>query len=148
VQAPAGSDAAIALSVQGITGGKVIPVSITTENGLLTYRNTALTNAAVAVKASAGSIRGWNFINVNTVAVYVKFYDIASASVTVGVSTIIRTVAIPAGSATNPAIFFLEAQPTSQEDFTTAISIACVTGLADNSSTAPSTAIHASVRYK
>jgi hypothetical protein len=122
--------------------------AITTETGLLTYRNTALTNTAVAVKATGGSVRGWNFVNVNTSAVYVKLYNIAAGSVTVGTSPVTRTIAIPAGSASNPAIFFLEAQPTSQEDFSTAISMACVTGLADNSNTAPSTAIHASVRYK
>lgn len=111
------------------------------------YRNTALTNTAVQVKASGGSVMGWNFINVNPVTVYVKFYNLAS-NVTVGTSPVLLTQAVPGGSASNPGINFLEASLIPQEVFSVGISIACVTGLADNSTTAPTTPIHASVRYK
>jgi hypothetical protein len=123
-------------------------VTLSSESGFLTYRNTALTNTAVAVKASAGSVMGWNFINANTVPVYVKFYNIAAASVTVGTSAVLLTIAVPPGSATSPGIFFLEPGLIPVEVFSTAIAMACVTGLADNNNTAPSTAIHVSVRYK
>ena len=113
------------------------------ETGLLNFRNTALTNTASQIKATAGQTRGWNFINLNAIAVYIKFYDALAASVVVGTTTVVRTLAIPAGGA-----FFLEAQSVSQDDFLTAISIACVTGLADNNATAPAIAIHAGVRFK
>ena len=112
-------------------------------DALLNFRNTALTNTASQIKATAGQTRGWNFINPNTVAVYVKFYDALAANVVVGTTAIVRTLAIPSGGA-----FFLEAQSVSQDDFATAISIACVTGLADNNTSAPAIAIHAAVRYK
>ena len=122
-------------------------ITLAAESGYLTYRNTVLTNAAVQVKASGGSVMGWNFINVNPVTVYVKFYNLATG-VTVGTSPILLTQAVPGGSASNPGINFLEAGLIPQEVFSTGISIACVTGLADNSTTAPTTPIHASVRYK
>ena len=127
--------------------GNPVPVTLLAESGYLTYRNTALTNTAVQVKASGGSVMGWNFINVNSVAVYVKFFNLAS-NVTVGTSPVLLTQAVPGGSSSNPGINFLEAGLIPQEVFSAGISIACVTGLADNSNTAPTTPIHASVRYK
>lgn len=47
----------------------------TAKSTLTRFRNTALTATAVAVKASAGNVHGWNFINANAVPVYVKFYN-------------------------------------------------------------------------
>lgn len=122
-------------------------ITLAAESGYLNYRNTALTNTAVQVKASGGSVMGWNFINPNSVTVYVKFYNLATG-VTVGTSPILLTQAVPGGSASNPGINFLDVGLIPQEVFSTGISIACVTGLADNNNTAPTTPIHASVRYK
>lgn len=130
-----------------VNPGGSVPVILLAESGYLTYRNTALTNTAVQVKASGGSVMGWNFINVNSVAVYVKFFNLAS-NVTVGTSPVFLTQAVPGGSVSNPGINFLEAGLIPQEVFSAGISMACVTGLADNSNTAPTTPIHASVRYK
>jgi hypothetical protein len=133
-----------------VSGGSIAinnSLTLVAESGYLTYRNTALTNAAVQVKASGGSVMGWNFININSVTVYVKFYNLATG-VTVGTSPVLITQAVPGGSTSNPGINFLEASLIPQEVFSTGISIACVTGLADNSTTAPTTPIHASVRYK
>ena len=118
------------------------------ESGCLSFRNTSLTNTAVAIKASSGFLMGWNFINVNTVTVYVKFYNLTVANTTVGTSTPLFTLAIPGGSATIPGIFFQAVDLIPQEVFNTAITIACVTGLDDNSTIAPTTPIHASVKYK
>lgn len=122
-------------------------LTLAAESGYLTYRNTALTNTSVQVKASSGTLMGWNFINVNPVTVYVKFYNLATG-VTVGTSPVLLTQAVPGGSASNPGINFLEVGLIPQEVFSTGISMACVTGLADSSTTAPTTSIHASVRYK
>lgn len=118
------------------------------ESGYLTYRNTALTNTPLAVKTTSGFLMGWNFINVNTVTVYVKFYNTTVANTTVGTTTPLFTLAVPGGSASVPGVNFQECGLIPQEVFSTAITIACVTGLADNSNTAPTTAIHVSVRYK
>lgn len=114
--------------------------------GYLTFRNTALSSTPQQIKASSGSIYGWNIINSNTVPIYVKFFD--SASPTVGTTAVARTVMIPASDGVTNGLYEIETQLAPVVDFSTAISVACVTGLADNSTTAPSIAIHISVRYK
>lgn len=118
-------------------------LAIIGETGLLNFRNTALTNVASQIKAVAGQTRGWNLINLNTVPVYVKLYDSLAVNVIVGTTAVVRTLAVPSGGA-----FFLEAQSISQDDFLTAISMACVTGVIDSNAIAPAIAIHAGVRYK
>jgi hypothetical protein len=131
-----------------ITPASNATFALTAESGYLTVRTQALTSTAQTIKTSSGSVMGWNFINVNSMAVYVKFYNALIANVTVGTTTPILTVAVPAGSSTNPGINMVTPDLVPFEVFSTAISFACVTGLADNSNTAPATAIHASVRYK
>jgi hypothetical protein len=131
-----------------ITPASNATFTLTAESGFLMVRTQALTNTAQTIKSSGGSVMGWNFININSVAVYIKFYNALIADVTVGTTTPILTVAVPAGSATNPGINMVTPDLVPFEVFSTAISFACVTGLADNSNTAPTTAIHASVRYK
>lgn len=124
------------------------PVSLTSELGYVMFRNTGLTNSPQAIKTTPGFIMGWNFINVNTVPVYVKFYNSTVANTTVATSTPLLTLFVPPGTTGVPGVFFQEAGLVPQEVFSTAITIACVTGLADNNSTAPATPIHVSVRYK
>ena len=131
-----------------ITPASNATFTLSAESGYLTVRTQALTSTAQTIKTSSGSVMGWNFINVNSMAVYVKFYNALIANVTVGTTTPILTVAVPAGSSTNPGINMVTPDLVPFEVFSTAISFACVTGLADNSNTAPTTAIHASVRYK
>lgn len=123
-------------------------VTLVAESGYLTYRNTALSNTAVSIKASAGSLMGWNVINPNTVPVYIKFYNVVAGSVTVGTTPVSLTLLIPPGDSTSPSMFFLEPSLVPVEIFSTAISAAAVTGLADNSFTAPTVPIHFSARYK
>lgn len=125
-----------------VNPGGSVPVTLLAESGYLTYRNTALTNTAVQVKASGGSVMGWNFINANSVDVYVNFFNLAS-NVIVGTSPVLFKQFVPARG-----VNFLEVGLVPQEVFSVGISIACVTGLADSSTTAPVTPIHASVRYK
>jgi hypothetical protein len=85
---------------------------------------------------------GWNIINPNGSDVYVKFCD--SAGATAGTTAIVKTLMIPANSTV-----YLESRPnSSQIFFGTAMMIYCVTGLADNNTTAPASAIHACFYYK
>ncbi len=121
-------------------------VTLTSESGFLPYRNTALSSTAQSIKNSAGSLMGWNAINPNTVPVYLKFYN--NATPTVGTTTPLLTIMIPPGDGSTPGMFLQEPSIVPLEIFSTAISVACVTGLADSSTTAPSTAIHFSARYK
>lgn len=123
-------------------------VTLASESGFLTYRNTALSSTPQSVKASAGSLMGWNFINTNTVPIYVKFFNITAGSVVVGTSPVVLTILVPPGDGITPGMFLLEPGLVPFEVFSNAISIAAVTGLADNSTTAPTTPIHISVRYK
>lgn len=110
------------------------------------YRNTALSSTDVQVQVSNASgiaVRGFNFINPNSTDVYVKFYDALAANVTVGTTTPILTLMVPS----NGSIFEAYDQNKTIAFFSTALTVACVTGLADNDTTAPSTAIHASIQY-
>ena len=147
-QLPASLGAKTAANSLSVTPASNATFTLTAEAGFLTVRTQALTNTAQTIKSSSGSVMGWNFININSVAVYIKFYNALIADVTVGTTTPVLTVAVPAGSATNPGINMVTPDLVPFEVFSTAISFACVTGLADNSNTAPATAIHASVRYK
>ena len=145
---PASLGAKTAANSLSVTPASNATFTLSAESGFLTVRTQALTSTAQTIKTSNGSVMGWNFINVNSSAVYVKFYNALIANVTVGTTTPVLTVAVPAGSATNPGINMVTPDLVPFEVFSTAISFACVTGLADNSNTAPATAIHASVRYK
>jgi hypothetical protein len=121
-------------------------VTLASEAGFLCYRNTALSATPQSIKSSAGSLMAWNAININTVPVYLKFYN--TASPTVGTTTPLLTILVPPSDGVTPGLFFQESCLIPVEVFNTAISVACVTGLADNSTTAPTTPIHISVRYK
>jgi hypothetical protein len=145
---PASLGAKTAANSLSVTPASNATFTLTAESGFLMVRTQALTNTAQTIKSSGGSVMAWNFININSVAVYIKFYNALIADVTVGTTTPMLTVAVPAGSATNPGINMLSPGLIPFEVFSSAISFACVTGLADNSNTAPATAIHASVRYK
>jgi hypothetical protein len=71
--------------------------------GLDTNRQTALSNTAVAVKASQGRIYGYHYQNPGSADAYIQFYDIAQGSVTVGTTTPKRTLWIPAFGAVDTA---------------------------------------------
>lgn len=110
------------------------------------YRNTALSNTDVDVAVAGVSglyVRGFNIINPNSSDVYIKFYNSTAASTTVGTTVPVLSLMVPA----NGSIF----EPFENNKiialFTTALSIACVTGLADASTTAPTTPIHISLQY-
>jgi hypothetical protein len=123
------------------------PVSLSSQLGYLSQRYTALSNTPQAIKASPGFLMGWNFININTIPVYVKFYNSTVANTNISTSTPVLTLFIPPGSTSVPGVFFQEASLIPQEVFSTAITIACVTGLTAGNNTAPSTPIHASAMY-
>lgn len=113
---------------------------------MIRYRNTALSSTdvqAVACGTAGLNIRGFNIINPNTTDVYVKFYDALATNVTVGTTTPILTLFVPA----NGSVFEPFENNKVVAFFNTAITLACVTGLADSSTTAPTTAIHISFQY-
>lgn len=106
------------------------------------YRTTSLTNTPLAVKSSAGNLYGLNIINPNNYIIYVKFFDLAQGSTTVGTSTISRIFAIPA----NGAVFFV--LDNSIKYFSTAITLAATLSLADGDNTTLGVPAYAEIYYK
>lgn len=111
-------------------------------NGLiLDARKTDLTKIAHPVKASAGRLLGWNIINPNATAVYVKFFDKASAGVVLGTDTPVLTLMIPATS----SVFI--APNTVQHEFTVAITVLATAALADNNTADVTTPLMVNIKY-
>lgn len=78
-----------------------------TANGLTTAMfsgsdgSSILVATAQVVKASAGQLYGYYAYNPEAAVTFVHFYNVAAASVTVGTTNPLITLAIPAGSAAN-----------------------------------------------
>lgn len=112
------------------------------------FRQTALDETKRAVKAISGNLYGFTLINPNTETVYVKFYNAAAADVTVGTTTPFLVFAVPAGDGVTPGQVIASPEDVPYAHFNVALTIAAVTGLADNSTAAPTTDLHAEVIYK
>lgn len=99
-----------------------------------------LTNIPSSISATTIDLYGFYVDNPNNVDVYLKFYN--TASPTVGTTATVRKFRIPLNG-------FLYIQPGSVpiHSFSTALSVAVTTGLADNNSTAPTTALYGVFDY-
>jgi hypothetical protein len=144
---PAALAAGGGLKVEGVAGGVAQPVSETPAssggadvvNSTSSDGGTALTSTVQAIKASAGSLKGWYIYNPNTAAAFVQFYNTASGSVTVGTTNPLFMVTVPPGSATNVAF-------PGGIAFGTAMSWAATSTAGGNG--APTTALDAVAFYK
>jgi hypothetical protein len=101
--------------------------------------STALTATAQQVKATTGTVGGWYVYNPNATATYVNFYNVASASVTVGTTNQQMVICIPPTSAANVEFG-------NGITFATAISISATTTGGGN--TAPATALECNIFFK
>lgn len=122
--------------------GKPVPKFVQAFNvqgGLNQIRKTNLTKVAFEVKASAGNLLGWNIINPNGTAIYVKFYDIEAADVVVATDAPKLTIMVPA----NGTVYI--APNAIQQEFETAISVRSCTGIADNDDN--NTSCHANILF-
>ena len=113
----------------GTLGTKILPQ---TSGGLTALQNLDVDETEDAVKASAGQLFGWYIYNDGAAEVYVKFYNATTANVTVGSTTPLITLGIPAGSAANVFNDIGIA-------FDTAITIAATTGATVADTGAPAT---------
>lgn len=75
---------------------------------MLPYRNTGLTKAVVSVSSTAKKILGWNIVNPNAYAVYVKLYTHALVDVNVLTTEPSMIITVPGGTADNPGIIYQE----------------------------------------
>ena len=145
-----GSIANTAFSVNNSTGASAVNIqdggnSITVDGTVSIivaasnqFRNTAVTTKQQVV-GSSSTLNGWNIINPNSYAVYLKFYNILAASVTVGTSAVSKTLMIPAnGSVVNDGASHL---------FNTAMTIAATKLIADSDTTAVDTGIYVGLSY-
>lgn len=95
------------------------------------YRTDNLTETPVSIKASSGNLYGYGIINANPYPVYVKFCDLAAASVVVGTTPVVKTIRVPANGGQ------VYQDPSSvQQRFGTAISVYAVRGFLDSNTTA------------
>lgn len=98
------TDVALPAGTNNIGQASVAPQ---TANGLSVFNATssdgatALTNSAQAIKATAGQLYGWYIYNPNAIAQFVQLYNVAAASVTVGTTSPLFMLTIPATSGAN-----------------------------------------------
>ena len=107
-----------------------VNVKPTTTGGLDIFRSIDLDESEEEVKATAGQVFGWYIYNKAAAVTYVKFYNATAANTTVGTTTPVMTVPIPATSGANVEF-------TNGIAFDTAITVAATTGVADADTGAP-----------
>lgn len=100
--------------------------------GLTALQNLDIDESEDDVKTSAGKLYGWFLYNDGASEVYVKFYNATAASTTVGSTTPLMTIPIPAGSASN-------VEWSHGIAFSTAICVAATTAAAVADTGAPAT---------
>lgn len=101
-----------------------------TSGGLTIFRSIDLDETEEEIKATAGQLYGYYFANTNASARYLKFYNATAANVTVGTTTPVLTLYLPPTSAGHVEFSHGVA-------FSTAITAAATTGVADNDTGAP-----------
>jgi hypothetical protein len=104
-----------------------------TEAGHTPFYNLDVDETEDSIKATAGTLRGFVAINRTADVRYLKFYNATVANVTVGSTTPVLTIPIPANADSDGAGFVWNFPVI----FSTAITIAATTGFADNDSGAP-----------
>jgi len=112
----------------------IVAPSPHTGGGLSVFRSLDLDEADQQIKGSPGQVYGWQWVNRTTAPLYVKFYNALAANVTVGTTTPVMTIELTADASDHIAANALGAMGI---EFTTAITVACTTGLADNDTGAP-----------
>jgi len=101
-----------------------------TTGGLTIFRSIDLDESEEEIKASAGQVYSITAFNTNASARYLKFYNATAANVTVGTTTPVLTYYLPATGG-----FVLDIPHGLA--FSTAITAAATTGVADNDTGAP-----------
>lgn len=135
---PAGTNNIGDVDVASIAAGSNligrVQVDAQTGNGLSTFRSLDLDETEEQIKASAGAVFGWYIANLATSTRFVKFYNDTAANVTVGTTTPVITLPIPGNSTDDVAANALGGHGIV---FSTAITVAATTGVADADTGAP-----------
>jgi hypothetical protein len=113
-----------------------------TSGGTDIFRSLDIDETEEDVKTSAGQLFGYFFFNAAVTTHYIKFYNATAANTTVGSTTPVLTLPMPAGAAANISFPWGIV-------FSTAICVAATTGVADNDTGEPATnAVVINVFYK
>lgn len=125
------TDGSATLIPADATNGMKVNPSPATSGGLSIFRSLDLDETEEDVKTSAGQLFGYYLYNAAASARFVKVYNATAANVTVGSTTPVLTIPLPAGAAANVTFPYGVA-------FSTAISVAATTAVADADTGAPS----------
>lgn len=106
-----------------------------TAGGTTPYKNLDVDESEDQVKGTAGQVYWIHAINTTAAPLYLKFYNDTAANVTVGTTTPTLTFPVPANADSDGAGFTLSIP--NGIAFSTAITIAATTGVADNDTGAP-----------
>jgi hypothetical protein len=106
-----------------------------TSGGLTIFRSIDIDESEEEVKATAGQLFSITAFNTTTAPLYLKFYNLTAANTTVGSSTPVLTFLVPANADSDGAGFVWNNDIGFA--FSTAISVACTTGVADADTGAP-----------
>lgn len=135
---PGSGDTVSAEDNAGVKTQRIIPVASAASQGLSIDYRSALSNTAVAVKASAGRIYGYHLYNSNITTAFVQVYNVAQVGVTVGTTTPNTTYALPPNSGVD-MMFDIPIT------YSTAITIAATTTITGG--TAPTTGLLTNFYY-
>lgn len=108
------------------------------------YRDDNLRTSAVTVNSEPTDLYGWNIINPNSTAVYIKFYD-TTGTVTIGTTPVAKTLLVPGTSTV--VMGTSTARGKSQMVVNTGLKMAVTTEMADSGTTAPTLAVYAEIYY-
>ena len=124
----------------------ITQVEIATPAGLFSFKDTAMGNAADAVKASSAVLHSVIVDNSANggAASYVKLYNVASGSVTVGVTAPDVIIYVPAGAIVSVPFY---TSASSGLTFGTALSACCVTSGGTAGSTSPVSSVVVTINY-
>lgn len=119
----------------------VTNIDISVPSSAKRFSDSSAANAAVAVKASSGTVYALQIDNTANAAVsYVKLYDLAAGSVTVGTTAPDWIIKVPAS--TKVTLTFVDGLA-----FGTALSECCVTAGGTAGTTSPSSAVVVTIIY-
>lgn len=134
-----GDVGAVALTAKGIqkvqpcnsSGAAVDPITAAS-----IFRSIDVDESEDEVSSSACTLFWMNVVNTTASPLYLKLYNAAAASVTVGTTTPVMTFVIPTLGDTNGVGFNIEFGPAGTA-FSTGLCVACTTALADADTGAP-----------
>lgn len=108
------------------------------------YRDDNLRTSVVTINSEPADLYGWNIINPNSTAVYIKFFD-TDAPVTLGHAPVVKTLLIPGISTV--VLGTSTSRGKSQLVINRGLKMAVTTEMQDPGTTAPTLAVYAEIYY-